>query len=61
MPAPSRTQAPELVQDFDTFVAANRGISSGEAQQLIAQWMREYRPLAQASRRRQPELLAATG
>lgn len=34
----------ELVTDFRSFVASSRGISCDEAQQLIENWLSDYRP-----------------
>jgi hypothetical protein len=38
----------DLVSDFSSFVAANRGISCDEAEQLIVSWLKEYRPSTRA-------------
>jgi hypothetical protein len=38
----------DLVSDFNSFVAANRGISCDEAAELIVSWLKEYRPTTAA-------------
>lgn len=34
----------EPVSDFSAFVATSRGISCDEAEQLIENWLKDYRP-----------------
>lgn len=34
----------DLVSDFSSFVAASRGISRAEADELIENWLKDYRP-----------------
>jgi hypothetical protein len=36
--------ATDLASDFSAFVAASRGISRAEADQLIQNWLKNYRP-----------------
>lgn len=38
--------ASPLASDFSSFVASDHGISSGEAERLIQDWLSKYRPQA---------------
>ena len=40
--------ATDLVSDFSSFVAASRGISRAEADALIENWLKDYRPRTEA-------------